>query len=114
MSLADAAPAITALGGIGGIAAAFRWWFDRAERIRREDLAREDARAEASAKRYEAMTAAMNSAAAGLTSLGVEVGRVPAALGSIDDRLDRMERLLVAIDARTSPPTGEYRAGAVS
>lgn len=114
MSFADAAPIITALGGVGGIAAALRWLADRSERLRREDIARDDARADRSAARYDAMTTAMNAAAAGLTSLGVEVGRVPAALGSIDDRLDRMERLLVAIDARTSPPTGEHRAGVVS
>ena len=114
MTAAEIVSLVAAFGGPTALVGGGKWWLDRAERIRREDLAREDARAEASARRYEAMTAAMNSAASGLTGLGVEVGRVPAALGSIDDRLDRMERLLVAIDARTSPPTGEHRAGVVS
>lgn len=115
VSLADAAPAITALGGVGGIAAALRWWLDRAERIRREDLAREDARSEASAARGQATGAALTSAAESVRELASAVARVPVALDAMDDRLDarfeRIERSLDALHARLTPPTGEHRVG---
>lgn len=111
MSLADAAPILTALGGIGGIGAAVRWWLDRAERIRREDEARADAREERSAARYEAMGRALAQSAAAIVDLAHDVERVPAALDALGGRVDRMER---TVDARLSPATGEHRAGGAS
>jgi len=115
VSLADAAPVVTALGGLGGIGAALRWWLDRAERIRKGDLAREDARAEASAARGQATGAALTSAAESVRALAVAVERVPVALDALDDRLDarfeRLERGLAEIRAHVAPPTGEHRAG---
>ena len=59
MTAADLAPVLAGLGGVSGVGAAVRWWLDRSERIRREDLAREDARAEASAARGQATGAAL-------------------------------------------------------
>ena len=115
MTAAEIAPVITALGGVGGLGAAVRWWLDRSERLRREDLAREDARAEASAARGQATGAALTSAAESVRELASAVARVPVALDAMDDRLDerfeRIERQLSEIRAHVAPPTGEHRAG---
>jgi len=118
VSPADLAPILAGLGGVSGLGAALRWWLDRSERIRREDLAREDARAEASAARGQATGAALTAAADSVRALASAVERVPVALDAMDDRLDarfeRIERSLAEIRAHVAPPTGEHRAGAVS
>ena len=115
MTAADLAPIIAGLGGVSGIGAAVRWYLDRAERIRKEDLAREDVRAEASAARGQATGAALTSAAESVRELASAVARVPVALDALDDRLDarfeRIERSLDSLHARLTPPTGEHRAG---
>ena len=115
MTAADLAPILAGLGGVSGLGAAVRWYLDRAERIRREDLAREDARAEASAARGQATGAALTATAASITAMGVEIGRVPVALAATEDRLDarfeRIERALAEIRAHVAPLTGEHRAG---
>ena len=115
MTAADLAPILAGLGGVSGIGAALRWWLDRSERIRREDLAREDARAVASVARGQATGAALTSAADSVRALAVAVERVPVALDALDDRLDarfeRIERSLDSLHARLTPPTGEHRAG---
>jgi hypothetical protein len=115
VTAADLAPVLAGLGGVSGIGAAVRWWLDRSERIRREDLAREDARAEASVARGQATGAALTSAADSVRALASAVERVPVALDAMDDRLDarfeRIERALAEIRAHVAPLTGEHRAG---
>ena len=122
MTAAEVGALVTALGGVSGLGAAARWLLDRSERLRREDIAREDARAEASARRYEAMGAAMTATAASITAMGGEIGRVPGALTATEDRLtnrlEHVERqcaealhILTEIRAIVSPATSEHRAG---
>ena len=115
MTAADLAPILAGVGGVSGLGAAVRWWLDRSERIRREDLAREDARAEASVARGQATGAALASAAESVRELASAVARVPVALDAMDDRLDarfeRVERALAEIRAHIVPLTGEHRAG---
>ena len=122
MTAADLAPILAGLGGVSGLGAAVRWWLDRSERIRREDLAREDARAEASAARGQATGAALTATAASITAMGGEIGRVPVALTATEDRLtnrlEHVERqcaealhLLTEIRAHVAPTTSEHRAG---
>ena len=38
MSVADVMAVLGPVGGAGGIAAAFKWYFDRAERLRKEQI----------------------------------------------------------------------------
>ena len=122
MTAADLAPILAGLGGVSGVGAAVRWYLDRSERIRREDLAREDARSEASVARGQATGAALNAAAASITAMGGEIGRVPGALAATEDRLtnrlEHVERqcaealhILTEIRAIVSPATSEHRAG---
>ena len=118
MTAAEVGAIVTALGGVSGLGAAARWLLDRSERLRREDIAREDARAEASAARGQATGAALTAAADSVRELASAVARVPVALDAMDDRLDarfeRIERALAEIRAHVAPPMGEHRAGAVS
>ena len=116
MTAADLAPILAGLGGVSGLGAAVRWWLDRSERIRREDLAREVARGQATG-------AALTATAASITAMGGEIGRVPVALTATEDRitnrLEHVERqcaealhLLTEIRAHVAPATSEHRAGA--
>lgn len=118
VTAAEIVSLVAALGGPTALVGGAKWWLDRAERIRREDLAREDARAEASAARGVATGTALTSAADSVRALAVAVERVPVALDALDDRLDsrfeRIERSLDALHARLTPPTGEHRAGGSS
>ncbi len=118
MTAAEIVSLVAAFGGPTALVGGGKWWLDRAERIRREDLAREDARSEASAARGQATGAALTSAAESVRALAVAVERVPVALDALDDRLDarfeRLERALAEIRAHVAPPTGEHRTGAVS
>lgn len=114
MTGAEVASLVAALGGPTALVAGARWWLDRAERLRREDLAREDARAEASARRYEAMGAAMTATAETLRTLAAEVARTPAALDTLGAEVAALHRSVAVIDARLTPPTGEHRAGVAS
>lgn len=114
MTTAEIVSLVAALGGPTAVVGGAKWWLDRAERIRREDIARDDARAEASARRYEAMGAAMVATAETLRALSAEVSRVPAGLTALGDDIARVDRTLAVIEARTAPPTSEHRAGGVS
>lgn len=111
MTAAEVGAVVAALGGPAAIVGAVRWWLDRSERIRREDLAREDARADASARRYEAMGAAMTATAETLRTLAAAIERTPAALEMQSAEIAAMHRTLAVIDARLAPPTSEHRAG---
>lgn len=44
MSVADLMAVLGPVGGAGGIAAAFKWYFDRAERLRKEQVELEERR----------------------------------------------------------------------
>lgn len=114
VTTAEIASLVGAIGGPTALVGAAKWWLERSERLRREDLAREDARVEASARRYEAMGAAMTSTAETLRVLGAEIARVPAALTPLADDIAELRRAVAVLDARTSPLTGEHRAGGVS
>ncbi len=101
MSLTDAAPLITALGGVGGIAAAVRWWADRAERIRKEDLARDEAKRVADLAAAKELGAALTASAAAQDRLADAVGALVPRVVRIEERLDRVDL------------TGEHRRAAV-
>lgn len=98
MALADVSPILAALGGVGGIAAAVRWWLDRSERLRREDLAREEAR-------HAEDKAAARELGASLAASAAAVTRVADAMNDLVPRVVRIEERLLATDR-----TGEHRS----
>lgn len=114
MTAAEVGALVTALGGVSGLGAAARWLLDRSERLRREDIAREDARAETSARRYEAMGAAMTATAETLRALAAAIERTPVALEQLSGEVAAMHRTIAVVEARLTPPTSEHRAGGAS
>jgi hypothetical protein len=101
VTAADLAPILAGLGGVSGVGAAVRWWLDRSERIRREDLAREDARAEASVARGQATGAALTATE----------DRITNRLEHVERQCAEALRILTEIRAIVSPATSEHRAG---
>lgn len=98
MSMLDVGGAIAACGGVGAIAAAVRWWLDRSERIRREELAREEAR-------HAEDKAAARELGASLAASAAAVTRVADAMNDLVPRVVRIEERLLATDR-----TGEHRS----
>jgi hypothetical protein len=114
VTAAEIASLVGAIGGPTALVGAAKWWLERSERLRREDLAREDARSEASARRYEAMGAAMTATAETLRSLATAIERTPIALDQLGGEVAAMHRTIAVIEARLVMPTSEHRAGGVS
>lgn len=101
MTFADIAPVITALGGVAGIGAGIRWWLDRSERIRKEDLAREDA------KHVEDRASAKELGEA-LTASAAAQNRVA---NSVEDLVPRIVRLETLLEQRMDTPASRGGAG---